>query len=254
RGTPFLASGRNPRQTALDIVGRAMVEARPEWPTPLPEVPGEVDLVWNDDGTAHFEAPEVIDLTDRLTGRCSPLVVLEDGRALERHTDCDDVRTEPGTMCHMGTQVTFHPRPGQADRAQYTLRFDRQSGRACSTALWLLPRDRVRVRASRQEMRRFFEGPDELHLTARRFGPPPSRDDLATITLSRGEGTALHTTVRIEDLEHGVIVPLDARLGPQGDPVMIEIHNRSTAQSVLFQKATLLENLPSPGKTARVRP
>jgi len=250
RRTTFLASGRNERQAALDLVGRPAADARPEWRTHVPAVPGPVDLVWSDDGTAHFEAPEVIDLTDRLTGRCSPLAVLEDGQPLERHVDCEDVRIEPGTQCHAGAEVQFHPRP-EARHARYTLAFDRTSGRACSTALWLLPRDAVEVGASRQEMRRFFAGPTELHLTARRFGPPPSKADVATVTLTRGEATLLRTRVRLEELEHGVIVPLERRIGPLGEAVRIAIENHSPEQAVLFQKATLVEALPAPRRTAR---
>ena len=254
RRTAFLASGRNPDQLALDIVGRPLPHTRPEWTTPVPAVPSPVDLVWNRDGTATFEAPEVIDLTDRLTGRCSPLAVLEDGRPLERHVDCDDVRTDPGTQCHLGTQIRFHPRPGQASRARYQLVFDRTSGRACNTALWLLPRDVVHVTASRQEQRRFFEGPRELHLTARRFGPTPSKDDVAVVRLERGDADLLQTAVGIEELEHGLVIPIEEPLSPLGEPIRITIHNRSVLQALLFQKATLVESLASPGQTARVRP
>ncbi len=252
RSTPFLGSGRNPRQVTLDVVGRPLGDMRPTWTTAEPPVPGPVDLVWNEDGTGHFEAPEVIDLTDRLTGRCSPLAVLEDGHLLERHNDCDDVRTEPGTMCHVGTEIRFHPRPGQARRATYTLQFDRTSGRACNTALWLLQHDEVRVSASRQEMKRFFAGPVELHLSARRFGPPPSKDDVVAVSLLRGGLTTDEHDIRIELLEHGIVLRLWSTLRPVGDVVTLVLENRSPAQAVLFQKATLVETLPGPGQPSGV--
>ncbi|MEN0066471.1 MAG: hypothetical protein AAGA48_30320 [Myxococcota bacterium] len=254
RRTPFLASGRNPDQVAFDIVGRTLADTQPDWTTPIPAIPPPVDLVWNPDGTGHFEVPNAIDLTDRLTGRCSPLAVFEEERPLERHTDCDDVRTDPGTQCHMGTQIRFHPSPGHGPSSRYTLAFDRTSGRGCSTALWLLPQDKVQVTANRQDLRRFYEGPQELHLTARQFGPPPSRIDVAHITLRRGPVGLLEASVRLEDLEHGWVVPLDGALPPRGEPLTIVLHNRSESQAVLFQKATLVEILPTPTRTARANP
>lgn len=252
--TPFLASGRDVEQVAFDLVGRPRAEAQPSWPVPVPDVPEPVALVWNRDGTGHFEAPGVIDLTDRLTGRCSPLAVFEDGQPLERHTDCDDVRTDPGTQCHVGSQIRFHPRPGKRRRATYTLAYDRTSGRACQTAVWLLPGDEVRVSSNRQALRRFFAGPDELHLTARRFGPPLANEDAVTIVLRRAGATLSKTTVRLADLEDGLQWRLDRTLAPLGGPVEIAIRNHSPTQSVLFQKATLVEVLPPPVSTARATP
>lgn len=193
-----------------------------------------------------FRVPELAHLADNITGRCSPVVVLEDGLPLpRRHEICRAVERRRGAMCHGRNTVAFTSTdgspPGENGR-EYTLALDRTPGSHCSTELWLFPGDRLEVTLDAQAL-------PMLHGVARAIelsglvvsGESELRGQLG-VRLDVDGTTRARAKVPVGSISDGVgTLPLDPPVAPTAWEGKLVLSNPRGGPFVLVRSAVLLE-------------
>lgn len=252
-----LALGRGPHRTtavrarshALDggvaVIGRPNPGA--EYAAEPRALPPEVrrPKLQREGKLGMFRVPELAHLADPATGRCSPVVVLEDGVPLpRRHEVCRDVDQRRGAMCHARNTILFSAtdgtRPTQ-NRRKYTLALDRTPGRYCLTELWLLPGDRLQVPIDPLSLGALYAPAGSIELAGLVVSHKPARGQLGVRVVADGKGRA-RAKVPVGSIADGVgALRLDPPVSPTAGGGFVELSNPPGGPYVLVRSAMLLE-------------
>jgi hypothetical protein len=165
------------------------------------------------------------------TSRCSPLRVLEDGVPLgQPNVSCDEAwRQGYGRTCHTPERLYFTT-PDDSDPftngRDYTIGLD--PDRACDSAVWLYPHDKMRLTVREGELAGVMGGASTLTVFAVDMGSSGRGGELVLDAKLRvGQGIRADGPMPIESLREGGVLKIEPRIGAAAYPVTVDLTNRS---------------------------
>ena len=138
--------------------------------------------------------------------RCSPVRVLEDGKALPHHNiSCKEVfEGQPGGACHIEERLYFSTTDGSdalMNGRKYRIALD--PDRACEGAAWVYPGDKARLTFPMEDLRVLGRGGRALEVEAVRMMGPQSELGTVRFRLKVNGKERVNQTVPVKRLSEG---------------------------------------------------
>lgn len=243
----FSTARSRPLETGVALLGTHSDRTSAEWVgSPATVPPGPVERRIQPKGPVGvLRVPDLAELSDPATGRCSPVSVLEDGvRLPRRHTACRLVPWQQGAMCHTRDVIHFTSSDGSPPRHNgrtYTLGLHRGSGKFCRTDWWLLPGDSIRVRLTRADFRNLYRFADRIELSGVVSSRTAVTHDIEASLIVDGD-RVFHRMIPAARLaDGGTVFELRTPVRADATAGVFELHNPHNGAFVLVRSAVLLE-------------